>query len=181
MRRAGTLPDSARIKVRATTSTTKMSTTPFLTAGRLIFTALSLSNIIAPYLADFNESHVYNPKWPPHARFHNGQTMSMGVGLGLLTLYFAWRPVLSSAAFTKSMLKDHVFFAALAGSLYWVTGLSAGFYPGTKYLDPDLVGSKYDQKFFGQPAQMTVFTVHFMLAWVAYGFEMRRLGGLKAQ
>lgn len=107
--------------------------------------------------------------------------MSMGVCLGVMTLYLAWRPVLSSVAFTKVMAKDTAFFAALVASMYWVTGLSAGLYPGTKFVDPEFIGTKYDEKFFGAPAQVTVFTVHALLAWVAYALEARRLGGLKTQ
>ena len=76
-----------------------MSTTrsPTLTAGRLSLSAVSLVTGIGGFLADWNHTHVLNPNWPPHARFHNGQTMSMGLCLGLLTGYFAWRPVFSSA------------------------------------------------------------------------------------
>ncbi len=34
---------------------------------------------------------IYNPTWPPHAKFHNGQTMSMGAGLAAMTLWQLWR------------------------------------------------------------------------------------------
>jgi hypothetical protein len=27
--------------------------------------------------------HMSNSRWPPHAKFHNGQTISLGVFLGL--------------------------------------------------------------------------------------------------
>lgn len=39
--------------------------------------------------------HQHNPAWPPHAKFHNGQTMLMGIGLGLLSLYllFGYKPL----------------------------------------------------------------------------------------
>ena len=39
--------------------------------------------------------HQRNPLWPPHAKFHNGQSMLMGIGLGLLSLFllFGLRPL----------------------------------------------------------------------------------------
>lgn len=163
-----------------------MATVPFLTAGRLLTSLVALSSSISPYLADFNESHVYNPKWPPHAKFHNGQTMSMGLLLGLTTLYFVWRPVVSTAYgtgiyATKAATKDSMLSAALIGSLYWVAGLSAILYPGTKWIDPDLVNSKFDGKLLGLPGQLPVFVAHLALTWLGYALEMRRLGSLKAE
>src|SRR5690349_8634904 len=61
-----------------------------ITPGRILLSVVATSNAIAPYVADWNATHVLNPRWPPHARFHNGQTMSMGMGLGLSTLYYCW-------------------------------------------------------------------------------------------
>lgn len=157
-----------------------MSTQPFLTAGRIILSLVGIELSISPYIADYNETHVTNPNWPPHARFHNGQTMSMGAVLGLTTLYFTWRPVFSSIHYTPTAVKDSMFSAAWIGTLYWLTGLSAGLYPGAKFLDPEFAGTKYDVKFFGFPAQSVVFAVSGVLCWVAYGLEVRRLGALKA-
>ena len=31
------------------------------------------------------KQHLFNPRWPPHAKFHNCQTMVMGIFLGLIT------------------------------------------------------------------------------------------------
>ena len=158
-----------------------MSATPFLTGGRVIISLVAISNSLSPYIADFNNTHVYNPNWPPHARFHNGQTMSLGLVLGLTTLYFAWRPALSSITFTKVMVKDSMFSAAVVGSLYWITGISAALYPGAKFLDPEFIGSGYDKKILGLPGQAPVFIAHVVFCWVAYALEARRLGILKAE
>ena len=105
--------------------------------------------------------------------------MSMGFCLGLLTLYYVWRPVASSMPYTKAMTKDSMFSAALIGTLYWVTGISGGFYPGALFLDPEFIGTKYDQKVLGLPGQATVFMFHALGMWAAYGLETRRLGMLK--
>jgi len=158
-----------------------MSTIPFLTAGRIIISLAAISNSISPYIADFNKTHVYNPNWPPHARFHNGQTMSLGLVLGFTTLYFAWRPAFSSISFTKTMIKDSMFSAALVGSLYWITGVTAGLYPGAKFLDPEFIGSKYDAKVLGLPGQAPVFVAHMVFCWIGYALEARRLGGMKVE
>jgi hypothetical protein len=49
-------------------------------SSRLIFTAIGVSLPIAAHRADMNETHIYNPDWPPHAKFHDGQTLSMSPG-----------------------------------------------------------------------------------------------------
>ena len=100
--------------------------------GRTLLTLSALSLSFGAYLADFNETHVLNPNWPPHARFHNGQTMSLGLLLGLSAVYYAWRPLPS-----KRTAADSLFTAALLGSFYWVAGLSAILYPGSKGMDPE--------------------------------------------
>ena len=39
--------------------------------------------------------HLFNPRWPPHAKFHNAQTMLLGIFFGTLVLVilFATRPL----------------------------------------------------------------------------------------
>ncbi|KAI1615377.1 hypothetical protein EDD36DRAFT_187532 [Exophiala viscosa] len=132
-----------------------------ITIGRSLLTLLTLSTSVSCYIADWNETHVKNPKWPPHARFHNGQTMSMGLCLGALTAYYTWRSTPDLAA-----ERDSITSAAVIGTLYWVTGLSAILYPGTKWTDPE----------FGTGApQRPLFLIHALVAWLGWWFEMRRL------
>lgn len=102
--------------------------------GKVLLTLSAAGSILGPFIADFNETHVLNPRWPPHAKFHNGQTMSMGLGLGLATLFYTWR---SAGLSTAAMARDSLFTAAIFGSIYWITGLSAILYPGTLAIDPE--------------------------------------------
>merc|ERR1711977_544507 len=85
--------------------------------GKGLLTLSAAGAILGPFIADFNETHVLNPRWPPHAKFHNGQTMSMGLGLGLATLFYTWR---TGTLKSTEMVKDSLFTAAIFGSIYWV-------------------------------------------------------------
>ncbi|MCJ1310163.1 hypothetical protein MMC25_003824 [Agyrium rufum] len=135
-------------------------------AGRALLSLSALAQIFGPFIADFSPSHVYNPRWPPHAKFHNGQTMSAGLILGSLSLYYTFRKVNPAAAMADSILT-----AALTGSVYWVSGLSAILYPGSKGLDPEF-GEGFPQKW--------LFGGLLMGNWVGWYLEVRRLGrGMK--
>jgi len=136
--------------------------------GLLTFSAIS--HILGPFVADFNETHVRNPNWPPHARFHNGQTMSMGAGLGLLILHYTWR-----SANKGRGKKDDFLSAALVGSIYFGAALTAIFYPGSSGVDPEfrhLVSSDFPQKY--------PFIGLVLLGWAAYGVERVWGSGAKA-
>jgi len=125
--------------------------------GRVCLGVSAVLQLVGPFVADYNKTHVFNPKWPPHAKFHNGQTMSMGVCLSLATLYYTFRPVPDDRA-----ANDSVFTAALFGSMYWLTGMSAILYPGSKGIDPE----------FGRGfPQAPLFAGLFGLSWLGWWLE----------
>jgi hypothetical protein len=95
--------------------------------GKVLISLSAVGTAVGAYVADWNETHIHNPTWPPHAKFHNAQTMSMGTALSLATLYHLWKPGRSRASLTS---------AAIIASLYGVTQLSAGLYPETASVDP---------------------------------------------
>src|ERR1700751_1461256 len=92
--------------------------------GRVLLALVGATTSIGGYIADWNETHVYNPRWPPHAKFHNAQTLVLGSLLGLVTLYMLWG---------RGDLRS----AVLVCSLYWVAMLGSLAYPGTALTDPE--------------------------------------------
>lgn len=103
-----------------------------LSPGRILLALVGVVSGTGCFIADWNETHIYNPNWPPHAKFHNGQTMSMGVCLGLSTIYYALRPNSS-----PTLAKESLFTATIFASMYWATQASALMYPGAKSYDPE--------------------------------------------
>ena len=100
-------------------------------AGLLLLTAVSLFQVIGTYAADWNETHIYNRNWPPHAKFHNAQTMAMAAVLAVASLYFVWRK--------RGDASTNVLAAAVLGAAYWVTQALANFYPGVGWTDPEFL------------------------------------------
>ena len=86
------------------------------------------ADAVIPFTA---KQHLYNPRWPPHAKFHNGQTMLMGVGLGVLSLYLL---------FGRRPLTPFTFYLAVAlAGMYFASMLLAPLFPGTAWQDPEFV------------------------------------------
>ncbi|KAK0254302.1 hypothetical protein B0A54_04435 [Friedmanniomyces endolithicus] len=79
---------------------------------RFLLTLIALITITVPYLADHNTTHVFNPTWPGHARFRNGQTMSLGVYLGSMTLWKTW---------SSSSEQDRLWIATVIAAAYYIT------------------------------------------------------------
>ena len=98
-----------------------------LPLGKVLISLSAAGTLAGSYVADWNETHIHNPAWPPHAKFHNAQTMSMGAALSLTALYHLWKPGRS---------RESLDSAAVIAGLYGLTQLSAVLYPGTASVDP---------------------------------------------
>lgn len=108
-----------------------MSLNVMLIGGRVLLSVVALFTIVVPYLADWNVTHVFNPLWSPHAKFHNAQTLAMAVLLGLSALFFIWP--------RRSRTRANVLPAILLASFYWVSQAVAFAYPGVAWTDPNLL------------------------------------------
>ena len=51
--------------------------------GRRILSSVAALTAAGGFLADWNRTHLFNPDWPPHARFHDAQTILLGSLLGV--------------------------------------------------------------------------------------------------
>jgi hypothetical protein len=76
-----------------------------------------------------SKQHLWNPRWPPHAKFHNGQSMTLGILGGSISLFilFYFRPL------TLPLL----LIAAAVASMYWVSMVLSPLFPGTAWFDPE--------------------------------------------
>jgi hypothetical protein len=153
-----------------------------ITAGKLILTLTSTWSAAGSYVFDWNDTHIYNPEWTPHAKFHNAQSMSMGVFMGVPALCALWgRGTWDTRALNA---------VAVSASGYWITQLSAALYPGTALFDyarkpKGAQGNAFRSDDDPAPPsgtapkicgpQPVVSGVALALNAVAYGLERRRL------
>jgi hypothetical protein len=134
-------------------------------ASRIIFTILAIALPVGAHLADYNATHIFNPNWPPHAKFHTGQTLSFSIALALFTLFFAHR-ITSDKTLT-------VIASAAFAAIYFVTQMTAIFYPGTAFRDPDRINSP-GQFIAGVPAQLIIDVVFLSLTGLAAWLALRK-------
>ena len=57
---------------------------------RLFMTLLWISIAWGPIGADFNDTHLFNPDWMPHAKRHMMTVFTTSAALGLFGLYLVW-------------------------------------------------------------------------------------------
>ena len=129
--------------------------------GKLLVSLVALYAAFGSYLFDWNNTHIYNPLWPPHAKFHNAQTMLLGTCVGLLALGVLWRAQFEAVARLQ--------LASTLASLYWLTQAGSILFPGTALVDPQFAHP-------GQlPVQLLVDVGMLTLLLVGYGLERARL------
>jgi hypothetical protein len=121
-------------------------------AARWVVTVVAVMTGTLAYVFDWNETHVYNPQWPPHAKFHNAQTLLLGSLLGVVTLYLLWG-------------RGDLRAAVLVCSLYWVAQLGSLAYPGTALTDPEF-REKLGRRAGMQPALASVLLLVLAAVWV---------------
>lgn len=105
-----------------------------------------LADLVIPATA---KQHMRNPQWPPHAKFHNGQTMSLGVFLGLLMLWLMW--------YSGGDQRVQFHLGIIAAALYWLSMLGASVLPGTRWVDPEF--AKETRAILGMPPQLFLLCV----------------------
>lgn len=98
-----------------------------LSVGKALIALVAAETAIGPFVADWNETHIYNPAWPPHAKFHNAQTITLAVDMTALSLWQLWKP----GPDTRSRLR----WASLFASLFFLTQIPAVFFPGAAVVD----------------------------------------------
>ncbi len=96
--------------------------------GRGLLTLANVITVAAPIAADWNDSHIFNKRWPAHARFHGVTALAMACSLATANIWSVW-----SGATDRSTAR---FFAAAVPIAYWVPFFLAPLVPGTAVDDP---------------------------------------------
>ena len=132
--------------------------------SRVLFCFVSIYLVAGAHIADYSRSHLLDPRWPPHAKFHDGQTLMFSIFLAALTIFFAVKKTQDK----RTSLIATTSFAAL----YWVTQALAIVYPGTAFMDPEFnTPSAY---LLGLPAQVVIDVIALCLIYVACYLAARK-------
>ena len=115
--------------------------------------------------ADMNYTHLFNPAWSPHAKFHDWVSIVTGVLTGLAALYYLWRRGARSRADLE--------FSCVVQALFWVALILGYTFPGTHgtaYEHPEFV-----PEIFGMHVTEGFLSITSLIAIVAaWPFERRR-------
>lgn len=96
-------------------------------SGRAILRTAAGLTAVGGFAADWNRTHLFNPAWPPHARFHDAWTISLGALLGGAALYLL----------RDDRTDHHAALGAALPALYWVGQGTAFAFPGTAGLEAE--------------------------------------------
>lgn len=59
--------------------------------GGYLLTASLVLSVLISIAADLNASHLFNPAWPPHAKFHDVAMLNLLAGTSGVALWLLWR------------------------------------------------------------------------------------------
>lgn len=90
---------------------TALAASPRPDSGRWLLSGVAVMLATNGFLGDLNHTHLFNPRWTPHSKYHDALTMLLGAGMGAMSLRALWRrdPDLEGAA-----LPPAIFFGAMA-------------------------------------------------------------------
>jgi hypothetical protein len=95
--------------------------------GRALLTVANVITVAASLAADWNDSHIFNDRWPAHARFHGVTSLTTAVTLSSLNVWSLWSGANDDAAVRL--------YAAAVPVAYWAPFFLAPLVPGTAVED----------------------------------------------
>lgn len=117
-----------------------------MSAGRTILNVVAATTTVGGFAADWNRTHLFNPNWPPHARFHDAMTVAVGALLGASGLYALHREGPDPDRDTA--------VGALLPAFFWTSMGAAFAFPGAQglqsefpHLVPRVKGVWIDERF----------------------------------
>jgi hypothetical protein len=99
-------------------------------AGRVLISLVAVQLLFGCFYFDYNETHVFNPHWTDHSRFHTAMTIYMGAMLAVLGIYYTWR----RAGDARTNLQAAAWFT----SIYFLSFFPSALMPGSALSEPGM-------------------------------------------
>lgn len=98
--------------------------------GRILLSVVLVATAVVSVAVDWNASHIFNPDWTPHARFHDVVMLHLLSGVCILGLWLMWRrsPEPEIGARVAALIPI-IFWAAFFYTTFLVPGTGLGASP----------------------------------------------------
>ena len=133
--------------------------------GKAILSFVLVAGAVVSTAVDWNDTHLFNPAWHPHARFHDALFLLMLDATSLVVLWLLWRPSKEPEVGLKVAA---LFAAAVWTPFFYIEALI----PGTSLLATDNVPVLKVGGMVFAP-NLVVAAVLFLLTVVAYGLTRK--------
>ena len=95
--------------------------------GKAMITAVAVAAPVGAVVADWNRTHLYNPTWSPHAKFHDAQTIAVAAELAAVSVWQLWG--------RRGLTPGRLRWAVLTAAMYWSSQALAALFPNTALAD----------------------------------------------
>lgn len=92
-------------------------------AGRVLISLSVITTAVVSVLVDLNETHLFNPAWPGHARFHDAAMLNLLCAYALVALWLLWRRSLEPDVGVIVATSVPISFWSC---FYWITSVIPG-------------------------------------------------------
>lgn len=95
---------------------------------KIFVSAITVFYGLVPAIADLNETHLFNPLWSQHARFHGAWFLAFAAGVAGTALFLIWRhnevfvPIVLGLMFAAGFWVATLFRSAYGGELVDTNG-----------------------------------------------------------
>jgi hypothetical protein len=97
--------------------------------GRRLLMGTAITTIVGGYATDWNRTHLFNPRWTAHAKFHDAQTILLGTLAGGSALILLCR--------TAGERRVQLRVATWILTMFWLSMAGSILLPNTAQADPD--------------------------------------------
>jgi hypothetical protein len=82
------------------------------TLSRILLSVVLVSTSVVSVAVDWNATHLFNPDWHPHAKFHDAVMLWLLCGCSIMALWLLWRRTTEPAiAYTVATLIPLIFWS----------------------------------------------------------------------